>query len=337
LGQAEADLGDAKNSATLAAVVEPLAVYAGAATRGERARRGWTWLDGPVPEGALAGYAMGEIGPVEAEPPWLAAGEMRWVEVDELWELLEPALSRDAKESALREQIWSAVLRARLADGGHLESHAAAWAAFASEHAAGRKALLGLDAQALMIHGYPSLAHYRDATRLLRSFAAAQPAGWDEGPRLRAFFERNRFFLQRWRLELDIAVFPENSRAEVFAAEIRAGADFRERAGEYGRDPGLRGGRDAAELRDLLGESRWTELLDGASAAENAIVRLRAGQVSPVWRTRAGYAVFRAGPAEAAAPAAPFEELEDAARERLRATAFRRWANAELSRAALER
>jgi hypothetical protein len=355
---------------SLAAVTEALGLYMQDVGKEERLRRTWTALDDELPDGAVAAYADADLEEGVVLPPWMLPGERQLVATDPLYEMLLPTLARPQMERLLEALVWAKVLRAKLESEGALLDPAEAWRAYAAEYLRAEGGLLTLDLIATQYQGYPSMAFYRQADRLRRSFVAAQPAGFDSDDVLREFFERNSFFVMGWVPQLQVALFPprdfehlpedlaewqvdwERSRgeAQAFAEAARQG-DFKALLDEHnanlvsklraalGEDVAqryveeFRGGELAvpmAQVETLLKDNRWRQQVQAYNVVQNAVARLKKGEVSDPWRTEIGWIVARVEDARMGKLEEEYEDLAEQTRSLFHDMRFMRWVNDSL-------
>ena len=72
-------------------------------------------------------------------------------------------------------------------------------------------------------------------------------------------------------------------------------------------------------------------MVNTTSLVRNAVARLEAGEVSPVWRAPFGYLLVRVQGVGAALLEGEYEDFEYAAREEYLRSRFSQWANGVLS------
>ncbi len=371
LQETRGNLEDPETLRKLGGALDALAMFWGDVRRPESLRRTTTFLDDVLPAGAIATMYVGELG-AAVEPPWLMPGEVSTANVEELWPLIGPHLGRVAAHTRLRELIWLRVLGAELKKSGHFAEPEAHWMAFWQEHQESAKGLMDLSFVQIMLNGFPTLHHYRAVQRVQQGFVAAQPEGWDAEPALREFADVNRFFVQRWNPQLEIALFPaqrptqgslrvdwedSKSRADAMASAVAAGGDFGELRDTQQRalleEYRLAAGEADAEamrqqfqlgrldlsvgdLSQRLAEQRFGLMVDCVSVVRSAVVELDVGEVSTPWRTRLGYALVRLNGAIVAGIEREFEDLEPSARQLHLDLSFARWANGVLAAAQVE-
>jgi len=372
LQEAQLDLEDPENLRKLGGALDALALFWGDARRAESVQRTTSCMDDVLPKGVVATQYLGDL-PSAVEPPWLLAGDVAQVTAEELWPLLGSELSRVAAEGRLRELIWYRVLQRELREKGHLAEPEPTWMAFWQEYRDGSKAVLDLGFLQVLLSGFPTLHHYRAFRRIQEGFFASQPEGWRDEAALREFADKNRFFVQQWNPQLEIALFPaqqpapggllkvdwEASKrgAEAMAQEVAAGKDFsalreaqqRELLDRY-REIVSEADSEAlrkqfqlgkielplGELRNRLQERTFDEMIDCVSVVRSSVVELDVGEVSPPWRTRLGYALVRLNGAIVGGLEREFEDVELAARTYHQDFALQRWANGVLKSASFE-
>ncbi len=362
-GQLDTDEGIAK----LAGVFELMMAMMGDVVDYSVFRRGWTAVDGPLPEGKVAGFVAGELTEGSLLPPWQEPGEKLHVDTEEMYAAIEPALGRANKEDALRIAVWSKLLRSRLAERDVEPSDEQAWVDWAEEYLRGQETFFDAEFVAKGLLGYSTMPFYRETKRLLRGFERSLPAGWDDPANLRAFFLQHRFFIQRWQPVLDVALFlprdlsdgvgdidwdAARRAAEAFHARVEAGESFDELlvehnavvaeqlrssmgaaiSGDFARFTGGPLNLSPSELRKALEKGFGNELLDGYSVIRNAAVRLDKGEVGPPWRAPIGYVVVRMNNARLSGLEDEYEDLAYDTETEYVLTHFLRWVQESLAK-----
>lgn len=352
--------------APISGLVEPMSMLF--ATGGEemRFRRTWTSLMGDMPAGVLVSIFKGEMEGDGILPPWEYQGDRAQITIDEIWDLLAPGVQPALMRSELRDVIWSKVLQAKLAASGHLPGSREIWLQFADDYLAHKMAFFSLDF-VLSESGYPSRSFYLNDLRITKGFADSQPAGWDSEENLRAFFDKNGFFVMGWQPDLELALFvprdpregldtPENwgqalAGAEAFRARVEAGESFTELRSAHNRalveayrdlNQGM-GDAFALEfgngefkttmamVNQVLSLSLWRDHIDATSPLRNAVIRLDEGEVSPPWKTPVGYIVVRMNGAQLSKLEREYEDVIDFTKAEFTSWALRKWVTEQLS------
>jgi len=369
--RARAELAQPGRMRELVTLLDVLALVAQPLLRAELEPRIFSAFDCELPPGVAAGIDLGPRSSSESAP-WQSSGPRATIESAPIVAVLEleGEHGHAQRASSLRELVSLRALRAVLEEAGVWAEDAADWRAWRTDLLDSRGALLGLDAQGALFAGMPSPAHQRAYARIRRAqrrLPSARPASEDE---LRSFWAENRALVERWPIELELALFPPrqlasqspdwraaHERAAEFAAQLaRADADeraFERRAEEFAREleAGLgaqaaldwreRGGNgrlrlDAFELERWLQENRWQRVLWGSSCARAVFAQLALGEASPAWRTPLGWIVVR--PASAAPPPEPrdFESVRAQAQAALEEARWLAWVDAALAAARIE-
>ncbi len=329
----------------------------------------WSFLDGEMPSNGVAACVLGEIQTEELQPPWLQPGEIAYVTVDEVWPHVpdlsddQRGVTSDQREGLLRELIWFMVLRGELEQLGHLNTPEETWSIYADEYTRRNRGILNLSAHSSAVARFPSTYHYRAFSGVFWSFKEHQEKGWDAEENLRAFYDRNRVFIEAWTQAVEVILFPamkfedgldldweeahriaEESRARVLAGEEdftemrnRLHSELRERLIKLGLhevaqkfDEAFQNGMLAGRMSVIersLSESPFEFMIDTASVTRNAVARLDPGEISPVWRVPNGYAILRVHGVTAADLEGTFEDNKGETRNEYSRAHFRKWAN----------
>jgi hypothetical protein len=369
--RARAELAQPGRMRELATLLEALALVAQPALRAELEPRIFSALDCALPAEHVAGVDLSAEPRADAAP-WENPGPHAWIESAPIAAAFthEAELARSARTAALRELVSLRALRAALADAGAWGADAADWHAWRAELLASRSALLALDAQGALFAGMPSAAHQRAHARIRRAQRRLQDARPATDEELRAFWLDNRALVERWPIELELALFPPRQsaaqapdwraaqqraadfaaelaraapdersfarRAQAFALELEAGLgaaaalDWRTRCAE---------GRvrlDVLELETWLQESNWQRALWGTSCARATLAHLALGEASPAWRAPIGWVVLRAASAQPPPALPEFESVRTAAAAALEEARWLAWVDAALAAARIE-
>ena len=222
------------------------------ATREQLGKRFWTHFDHALPDDAVLGVALD---PVEGgAPPW-TSDRVDYVSLSDLWPLFEGGLTELQLERVLREYLFFDVLFDATRAEGHLASDASDWAQWSDEFDAMMQTALGAKASQVELLGYPSLDTVRMARRIEHAFEAAMGPDWRTSDDLRAFFRRNRMFVDGWTITGYAAFFPAVSPSRM--AEV-----IRERSAG---DPNAQVRIEPDEARELLSPD-WEQAEQGALA-----------------------------------------------------------------------
>lgn len=336
--------------------------------RADLGRRIWTSLDHALPEGQVVGFTFGELQP--GVLPW-ESPSVGYVAVEEIWSLIADGLSRVQLESALSDLLFVEVVSAALETEGRLESESDAWRQWADEFEAQTNTVIGPRVLYLDLLSFPSLHVYRAVKRLVRSFERTQPADWRSEDDLRAFYDRNRMFIESWVLSTTTALFPAQApedpygpfdwaaaeaAARAFLDEVEAGGDFTtlsaahsERLGARyleGRGPGaaaefssvFRQGRLSGPLNEVnkvLKLGYYRRLLSGGGSFFAALSEGHDGSVQGPARTPLGHLLVRIDQVSLPGLEREYEDMEYQTKETHRDFAFMAWANERMREAGL--
>ncbi len=330
-------------------------------------RRSFTFLDGTTRPGVVAAVALGPVPPGELLPPWLLPGELGEVHLDDIWELIGENLERMALERYLREWIYFAALLDEQERQGIAIEPETAWRTYYQEYLASQGVVFDVRQLQLMFHRFPSMAHYRALERLRQGYEGSLPEDWDSEERQRSFFADNRFLVEGWEPDIEVVVFPAEmpvdgqpvvdwagarSAAEALVERAAAGEDFSQLRLEHhaalvdrmrrelGESAALEfankfpvGARRMAlnQLRLVLGDTRFDEMVRCYSPLLSATKVLEPGEISPPWLTSFGWILVRVHGARLSQLEREYDDLVDQTLFYLRDLQYQRWANEVLS------
>ena len=330
-----------------------------------RFQRSWDVLYTDLPEGVLAAIHTGEVPEDQILAPWELTGDRVLIQREDVYNKVRAVLSDIVLREDLREVIWYEVLKANLAEDGHLPTDSEMWTLFASAYLSMQPTFYNMDLTAVS-DGYANRSMYLADMRIQEGFERSQPENWLDEEILRTYYENNGFFVQGWDPDLELAFFPPfdaermnlgepdwemaEASALAFLTQIENGGDFsslreqqnmqviddyRSANQEYGDGLALelRDGKfktSMASINQILRQSPWDDRLNGVSPLRNVVVRLGPGEVSPPWKTPVGYFVFKMNGASMGRLEREFEDVEDLTLWHYRGWKFRDWVTREL-------
>jgi hypothetical protein len=341
---------------------EGLAMFQTTVWHDELGYRVWTPEDSPLPEGVAGAVATGELPPSPVPAPWTWPGEVLSIPAAELYALVAPGQNRETLEQALADCLWFRSVMGRLKKEGLLEAPEIAWGKFEQEYSDSKRQALSMNLVRCSLDGFPTLRAYRTVTRLIDSYMASKPEGWDDLENLDAYFEKNRFFIEHWQPNLRLALFPpydprtpymvadwakSRADAEAMCAKVAAGEDFEtlqreqneriskalaesqgeEHGSEFRRIYGNLVALSANELNASLDESIYRSMLRGTTLTASATAHLDVGAISQPWRTPKGYVVARLEDATVGRLENEVEDLLPVVIDHYRSSHFKRYVN----------
>ena len=345
----------------IAALLDPMGSLFAQMGDEARFRRSWTFMDGELPDGVLAGYYTGELDPDMVLPPWQHEGGRELILIDDLWDVVGSGFSEQLLRTELRDVVRAVVSRAKLAEAGTLPTPAAAWASFAEDYLAHKTSFFTLDMK-IQTNGYPGRPFYTEDKAISSGILGSLPADWQSEEAMRDFFEGNRFFVLGWEPHLEVALFqPRDPRwaadrqadwdgalaqAQAFCDRVAAGEDFTtlrteqnrsileayrevndELADSFAKEFGTGEFQQTIALTNqVLRHSVYRDHVDGANLLRNAVVRLEGGDVSPPWKTPIGYVVVRMKDATMNRLEREYEDVEGLTRYEYEQHLLRKWA-----------
>jgi|GEM_PF-6946096 len=329
----------------------------------------WSFLDQAAMEDDV--YMRISVAPLDPdeEPvaPWLHGGEVVDLRVSDVWPSIGAYIDEVKVQEVLESLAWYQVVRAALERDGALDTDEEAFAVAAKEHLS----LVGslndsiFTAQSL---GYPTLHHHRVAERYMRCFRTTLEDDWDSPEVQRSFFEKNRFFVERWNPQLEFAYFPaldftdETSEwgvdwdrakeaAQSMKGRVALGQDFRqlvkahtdsltrdigERFGEEYREmyaDRARGGvlsNTLREVEDRVGETPYQEMLRGTSFVKHIAAHASVGEVVGPLKISGGYALARLSSAQLDTMERDWEDARELCEYYFLRSRFLRWSNEQM-------
>jgi hypothetical protein len=347
------------------ALVDPMSILFAKVSTSMRFRRAWDANYAEMPEGALAAIFLGEMPDDSILPPWEYEGDRHLVMLDEVWGKLSPALRDEGLRDDLREVIWNKVLRAHLRESGNLPSDREVWMQFASEYLGSEMTWFNVDMN-LVDEGYPNRSIYVADQAIEMGFERSMPEDWMSEENLRAYFDKNTFFITGWQPELEMALFtpfdPEVgltgapnwgkalAEANALLARVEAGEEFSTLREQHNKaliqsyrdvrqdlgdgiaaELGTGRKRDSiAAINEVMRQSIWADRLAGVNPLHNAIVRLGPGEISPPWKTPVGYVIFRMNSAELGRLEREYDDVIDVTKYRYKSWKLRRWITDQL-------
>lgn len=355
----------------LSGIVSLQAAFQQGARNRDLGLRCWTFLDREAMDDDV--YMRISLADLDDEEipiaPWLHGGDTVDLRVSEMWPRVSEFLDEAQLEQSLVNLVWYRVLGGALNDAGYMASDEEAFQRAAESHLE----LMGALNDTVFTsqtQGYPTVHHYRAAQRLMRAQTAALPAGWDDEAVQRPFFNKNRFFIERWNPQLEFAYFPaldlENTasegewsidwdgaleKARTMKGRVALGQDFKQlvrahteqlskvMAENFGEEQGrqfaqrLRGGLMVGTLRDVemrMGESDFIELIRGTSFVKCMAAYTEIGDVSKPQRISGGYALGRIASAELGALERDWEDSTTICEYFYLRSEFLKWSNGVL-------
>ncbi len=360
----------------IASGLDAFSLFGSNAIGDELAYRLWTFLDtSDAPMDFVAGASFRDLSSVGAGPlwevlgpPWEVAAESSQVRVDDFWEVFSIGLTRDTLERSAQDYLYFRGLHGDLEQRSLALSPQESWSNYVKEYSASRGTAFGMEFLYLQLEGYPSLHHYRAQAALQTGFERGLPAGWNSERELAAFFDRNRFFIERWQPSLSMTIFPAVDpmdatgtpdwkgaleRAQALRDRAEAGEDFLTLVQENNRSliDGLRSrsGEEAAstlesqiggggtgflgitQIDELLNLKHYDQLLIGTSVARSAAAHLEPGEISEPWRTPLGYVIIRVDSARLGELEREFEDSEFETEHFYRESRYQSWVNEVLT------
>lgn len=355
-----------RDQVAIPALVDPMSILFAKVSTSMRFRRAWDANYAEMPEGAIAAIYLGQMPDDIILPPWEYEGDRQLVQLSSIWNGLKPALTGEALREDLREVIWNKVLRTRLREAGNLPSDRELWMQFATEYLGSEMTFFNLDMN-LVDEGYPNRSIYVADLAVEMGFERSMPTDWLSEDNLRAYFDKNTFFIMGWQPELEIALFtpfdpavgmtgaPNWNKAladaEALLARVEAGEEFstlreahnkaliqsyrnvnQELGDGLASELGSGRKRDSiAAINEVMRQSTWADRLAGVNPLHNAIVRLGPGEISPPWKTPVGYVVFRMNTAQLGRLEREYDDVIDVTMYRYKAWKLRRWITDQLT------
>ncbi|MHC4261808.1 MAG: hypothetical protein ACYSWX_04750 [Planctomycetota bacterium] len=228
-------------------VLDQIALFRIAATRGGLGQRFFTALDHELPDDAVAGVALGEVS--ENSIPW-SSDQIAYIPLEEVWTLVSD-FSLQQQESVLSDYAFLKVVEAALVADGQYETDEEAWVQWTDEFRQSIATVLGAKTLNVEFLGYPSLDVVRPMKRALRSFERAMGPDWRTEDDLRDFYERNRMLIESWNLLVNVAFFPAVApeaqlsppdwdraleQAQALVDAVEAGGDFETLAATHSQE-----------------------------------------------------------------------------------------------------
>jgi hypothetical protein len=372
LARAREDLDNPDNLAQMQNALEPLTIIFDPIIAELEFRHDWTYLDGDMPEDAVAACFVGEIQDDELLPPWLQpVGEVVYVGLEDAWARLDTDkfLHESVAREMLRQVIWLRVLGHQLEKEGLALTPEERWQAHAKEYLARKDTLMTMDWLTSELYEYPSVSHYRTIMGVFRAFQKSFPEGWDSDENLAKYYAQSRIFIERWQPAIEVILFPprqfddgmtidwerarleaEQARAQILAGDVefstlrnRRDAAMKEKIIELlGAEEGERfsimlgGGelnKPVAALQMALKENHFARMLNLTSVVRNAVARLERKEISPVWKGPLGYYLIRVNGVGLLSLEGEYEDYIDQTKFEYPYDQFYRWANAALTSA----
>ncbi len=327
----------------------------------------WSFLDGGMPENAVAACSLGPDPGNTLTPPWLLPGEIDFVYVEDVWPHIVPPSFPERLE-LIRELFWWEVLTAELDNQGGGGTPEDFWHLHAEQQ--GRKIGIPIDFDriTMAIGGFRSHQHYRGFSSVAWRFATMQEEGWGSDEALREHYSRNRVFAENWMPAMEMIIVPafhfdedgvhvdwdrslaeaEDARAQILSGEVDFSTMRARLHRKFVKEIADAGYAASAEMIDYymgpgvmavrmpqagmgLGENSFRNLVDCTSIIRNAVCRLDRGEASPVWRTSGTYIVLRLVTVRAAELEGEFEDFRKFAVDDYHKTQFSAWANGVLT------
>jgi hypothetical protein len=355
----------------LSGIVSLQAAFQQGARNRDLGLRCWTFLDRAAMDDDV--YMRISLAPLDDEEvpvaPWLHGGDTIDLHVSEMWPRISELIDDAQLRLSLVNLVWYRVLGERLREAGLLGTDEEDFQRAAESHLE----LMGALNDTVFTsqsQGFPTVHHYRAAQRLMRGQRALLPSGWDDEAVQRPFFNKNRFFIERWNPQLEFAYFPALDitataegqgwkvnwegaleKARTMKGRVALGQDFRQlvrahteelsttMSEAFGTELGkeyaqrLRGGLMVGTLRDVesrMGETDFNELIRGTSFVKCLAAYTEVGEVSEPRRISGGYALGRMASAELGALERDWEDSTVVCEFFYLRSEFLKWANGAL-------